>query len=299
MSSKGGPKTPKGKLISSQNALKHGVTSKKLLNPDEQDMLDYYNNLLIEEHKPDGITENLLIKDLAMIRVRLERFDAVETSLFAIEQANSTAIETLEQITGIKLGNLEDSFIEKLQNNTHFSAELSDDERNWCKEMLKHFNMSPDIPSSVIDQIKNKLQIECLELNTDPDGVREHYYLKIHHTFDREIWQFSRPDTKEQEKENKEHFESSLNSQKPRELYRYLTLKLEADDYVERKNQVLNQFKLYADVMKNAAMPEQKELDRLYRYRTTLEKNFSTKLSQLVQLQEIKAKKARIKAIQN
>ena len=36
----GGPKTAKGKLSSSKNAIKHGLTAKRWLNEDEQNLYD-------------------------------------------------------------------------------------------------------------------------------------------------------------------------------------------------------------------------------------------------------------------
>lgn len=81
MTAKGGPKTVKGKLISSQNSLKHGLTS-SLLSDSEQAKHQMLQKAFFEEHSPKTITEELLVSDLAMIRVRLERFDEVEISLF-------------------------------------------------------------------------------------------------------------------------------------------------------------------------------------------------------------------------
>jgi len=50
-------------------------------------------------------------------------------------------------------------------------------------------------------------------------------------------------------------------------------------------------------LLHDAALPNQKELDRIYRYKTTLERQFSAKLSQLIQLQDIKERKAQLKAL--
>jgi len=41
---------------------------------------------LIEEYNPKGLTEEILISDIAMIRIRLNRFDRAENALFFIEQ---------------------------------------------------------------------------------------------------------------------------------------------------------------------------------------------------------------------
>jgi hypothetical protein len=56
---------------------------------------------------------------------------------------------------------------------------------------------------------------------------------------------------------------------------------------------VKEKLSIYAD----ALVPNQKELDQLYRYKTTLERRQSAKLSQLIQLQEIKLRKNGMKAV--
>ena len=71
MTVKGGPKTAEGKLISSQNSRKQGLTAKNWLNEDEQEI---YTNLLKglkNDYKPSGMLEELLIERIAACQTRL------------------------------------------------------------------------------------------------------------------------------------------------------------------------------------------------------------------------------------
>jgi hypothetical protein len=70
------------------------------------------------------------------------------------------------------------------------------------------------------------------------------------------------------------------------------------DNYeIIKKDRLLQAALNQKEALVDAAMPAQGELDRLYRYRTTLEKQFTSKLSQIIQLQEIRAKKERLRQV--
>lgn len=299
MKNKSGPKTPKGKLISSQNALKHGVTSKKLLSVDEH---DYLSRLITEftlEHDPQGETEKEIINDLAMIRIRLDRFDNAETALFTLAQANATAIETLEREMGVELGIHRDEFIQKLDSGEDFEHEALDSATQELHDYLSELKPNEAIPESIKSNIKSLIKIDCIKLHTDPDGLRK--YITSNSSFAESVglWKFGRPENEDDKKDGVSYLEEDLEKLKTYHLEGYIKGKYELHKFKCEKQLLLDKLKLQVEVMKNAALPEQAELDRIYKYRTTLERQFSSKLGQLIQLQEIKAKKARMKSIQN
>ena len=82
MTANGGPITVKGKKISAKNSLKHGLTAKGLISTEEETALNSLTGELVDEYDPKGPIENLLVKDLAMVCVQLERFKDVEAALF-------------------------------------------------------------------------------------------------------------------------------------------------------------------------------------------------------------------------
>jgi len=81
-----GPTSEEGKAISCQNSTKHGLTSVKLNTAEEQPLYDAMVASLTEELNPQGMTEVNLVSDMAMSRIRLNRFDRAENALFFIEQ---------------------------------------------------------------------------------------------------------------------------------------------------------------------------------------------------------------------
>jgi hypothetical protein len=82
-----GPKTPEGKRISSQNALKHGLRSGKLLVLSNESG-DNYDNLLAAckaHFTPANAYEAELVQEIAAARWRLRRAWTVETNLLDIQ----------------------------------------------------------------------------------------------------------------------------------------------------------------------------------------------------------------------
>src|SRR2546422_10273588 len=77
-----GPTTPEGKAISSQNALKHGLTARDPLLPDESETeLTGFRQRLLAELQPVGEIEALLVSRIVNVAWRLRRFGAVEAGV--------------------------------------------------------------------------------------------------------------------------------------------------------------------------------------------------------------------------
>jgi len=89
---KGGPKTPEGKAISSQNATRHGLTAHKLVLSIEDEiqfnqMMKAYN----EHLQPLGIEEQDLVREVVSGKWRQERFWGIETALLELAMAETGA----------------------------------------------------------------------------------------------------------------------------------------------------------------------------------------------------------------
>ena len=78
-----GPITEEGKAASSQNSLKHGLTSNRVVLPHEsQDAYDKLEASLRNRFKPADELENELVQEMAAARWRLRRIEAMEAALF-------------------------------------------------------------------------------------------------------------------------------------------------------------------------------------------------------------------------
>jgi hypothetical protein len=81
-----GPKTPEGKAAARLNAVKHGLLSKEILLPGEdEEALRELDENLRDELQPAGELENLLVDRIIASYWRLRRLGRVEAGIFAWE----------------------------------------------------------------------------------------------------------------------------------------------------------------------------------------------------------------------
>ena len=85
-----GPKTQAGKLKSSLNALRHGLSGQMVVMPTE-DLAAYQQHVqsLVDEYRPQGATETLLVQALADSSWRLNRAAALESNFLTLFAANA------------------------------------------------------------------------------------------------------------------------------------------------------------------------------------------------------------------
>lgn len=77
-----GPRTPEGKARVSQNAVRHGLTARRLvLRDDERAEFDALQSALLKEFNPEGPTENILFQELLQAAWNLHRIAGIEAEL--------------------------------------------------------------------------------------------------------------------------------------------------------------------------------------------------------------------------
>ena len=97
----GGPRTPEGKAVSSQNAFSHGLTAAHLVLPwEDQNEFDSLLNQLIAEHRPATATEGLLVREIAEQYWRLQRTRNHEHTL--LSKANEYLEEGPNQVATLE-----------------------------------------------------------------------------------------------------------------------------------------------------------------------------------------------------
>ncbi len=83
-----GPKTPQGRAISSANALRHGLTAKTLILPNEnQDLFLSMWNAYFDVLRPANATEVDLVSNIVAARWRLSRTSRYQTAVLDVEMA--------------------------------------------------------------------------------------------------------------------------------------------------------------------------------------------------------------------
>ena len=77
-----GPKTDLGKLNSSKNSLKHGLTAKQLVIGEDLNECDKYRDHMIEALKPEGILEEQVVFKIIDVGFRLRRIGGIEAGIY-------------------------------------------------------------------------------------------------------------------------------------------------------------------------------------------------------------------------
>jgi hypothetical protein len=125
-----GPRTEAGKLRSSLNALRHGLTSRTLVLPTE-DPADYAAHLqrFIQQFQPSGPLEEQLVQSLADTTWRLNRIPALEAGLLSAGlQQNADAIDPADPDT------LDLALAQALTQQTRALAALSMNEQRLSRQ---------------------------------------------------------------------------------------------------------------------------------------------------------------------
>ncbi len=85
----GGPRTPEGKARSSLNALKHGLSARKVvLKSESQKEFDALHAGLTEAWQPIDTMEAAIVADMAAARWRLQRIWSVEATVIDLEMTD-------------------------------------------------------------------------------------------------------------------------------------------------------------------------------------------------------------------
>ena len=90
-----GPKTDLGKLNSSKNSLKHGLTAKQLVIGEDLKEFEQYRDLMIEALKPEGILEEQVVFKIIDVGFRLRRIGGIEAG-FIIKRSFITKLMSIK-----------------------------------------------------------------------------------------------------------------------------------------------------------------------------------------------------------
>ena len=168
----------------------------------------------------------------------------------------------------------------------------------WCHKLLNELDTKRPMPVDMQEEIRNHIFDECKLHNTSPEDILE-FYGRFRWGLEAtpQIAKYDIPETDKDVEETNIFVEQELNKLVAYNLKSYLENKSSFYKKLADKQALLESVKEKLTIYADALIPNQKELDRLYRYKTTLERQQSAKLSQLIQLQEIKLRKNSMKAI--
>jgi hypothetical protein len=279
-----GPRTKAGKKVASMNATRHGLTAKNWLNTQEQER---YQSLLVsltEEYEPQTPTENLLVERVATITTRLNRFQTVEDTLFALAREKAGSDHNVINSFGLTGESASDaaSIMSRIMNpddiNPALYEELSGikdlDNISGYGYVLNH-----------LPELRKKLFRECREeyldiygliggrasrrnqdtvlrfrfVGVDPDGTVVIPPVKTDDELDKSGFKVSAADI------------VAYIREQHGKIKRKLSISKFLDERIRR-----------TQLLTDSAMPNSDELDRLMRYQTNLDRQLSKALGELL-----------------
>jgi hypothetical protein len=284
----GGPKTNKGKAISSRNSITHGLTARSWINNKEQSLFDKTVEEFNSDFDPQTSIEKVLISKLAECTVRLMRIQQVENAMFDL--ASSEAGHPEQSIKSL------DNSSEKLTQAVYDAASA-----NWqfnpgefakkrvTLDELDHPNLS-DISGWIYVEDNMPVAADYIIKKC----INEH--LNLYDFISRETIQTnntgikfiitrkddsnkSTPLSIEDITENSHKISSSSMQTYLDKLAHSLAKDLQVQHILKNLDKRTQQ-------IKDAAIPDTQKLSLIQRYRTADERQFSKTLGELLELQK-------------
>lgn len=276
-----GPKSTPGKKMSSRNAISHGLTAKTWLNPAEQESYQLYLSALNEDYQPQTVMEHTLIEKLADIKTKLERFHTVEDSLFSLAQTQATSPDTV-----INSFNLEgEDIIDDIRNHALGIARsdnsISDD---LFFEIIRHDEEDISGWGYIRDnmpRLSAHIIEECRKENIDIESLMNRYKPASNDSLAIEIIYIN---NKQSETMTEQALDESGLKVRSQYFINYIKGLYKKTQHRLLVNTVIKDFDSREKLLTKAALPDGQTLDRVMRYRNTLERQFSKTLGELLLL---------------
>ena len=283
-----GPKTDEGKAISSRNSITHGLTARHWLNVNEQSLYDETVKNLIVDFDPQTSIEKMLITKMAECSVRLMRIQNRENYMFDLATVKTEDPAKTLKSFGNEDKDLHNAFISSMYQSIEINQEKIAEKLTLIKEIDQHSISS----ISGWEYIYNNMPLIYRYLVTQ--CLQENITIKdfLTRESDQMIIMFVDPNDKDEESRsnktlsedevvnNANTIQTSLIRKYLENLYtdinKELHIQLILKDYDKRHN-----------LIKESALPDQKSIDLIQRYRTSNERQFSKSLGELLKLREM------------
>lgn len=285
-----GPITESGKNNSSKNAVTHGATSQKLLNGLEQIRYQTLLTELNEAYPSQNPLIRLQLERIAKLNIQLERIQNTIDAQFQISRATSNIYDALLKTLDIdqKTASLIADAIFGIKNTDEFLEELKFEVSMELRSLYP-----PNRPTSH-QEFLEKTPAFCEYLLHEAGKQK----LSVKDYIDQKI-----PRLKE---DNPNHFAPSINvkfiflHERPIIPAETLEEAIKNTDLAElkraaewysnevsrfiRRNQKITDFQKLLEIKEFATTPDLDQLDRLMRYQTTLQRQLSTAIGELLAL---------------
>ena len=286
----GGPKTDKGKAISSRNSITHGLTARHWLDTNEQELFDTTVKALMVDFVPETYIEKMLITKMAECSVRLLRIQNVESSMFDL--ANSEAEHPNEIVKSLNNGDISSKLVKAIRS-AYLNKPLSNDKLITYKTSIIN-----EISSHNIDDIRNwnyidkHMPLTAIYIVNKSAEENKNLYTFIFEESDdsvdlnMKVFFVNADDLMDDETSEDLNFNKDVSELESDLLQKYLRkLVMDFDNDIKIQS-IINNLEDRSKQVKNAAIPDIQKLSLIQRYRTADERLFSKSFRELIAIQD-------------
>jgi len=286
----GGPKSDETKAISSRNSITHGLTARKWINDNEQELFDTTVKALMVDFDPEAYIEKMLITKMAECSVRLLRIQNVESSMFDL--ANSEAEHPNEIVKSLNNGDISSKLVKAIRS-AHLNKPLSND-----KLITYKTNIINEISSHNIDDIRNwnyidkHMPLTAIYIVNKSAEENKNLYTFIFEESDdsvdlnMKVFFVNADDLMDDETSEDLNFNKDVSELESDLLQKYLRkLVMDFDNDIKIQS-IINNLEDRSKQVKNAAIPDIQKLSLIQRYRTADERLFSKSFRELIAIQD-------------
>jgi len=275
-----GPVTAEGKKVVAKNATKHGLTSVDPSTLPQSEQTEFQSALeaFQDEYEPQTATEMIMVERVAMLFQKMKRLQRIENTLFEVAKKDASTDEMVFKSLGIK------------EKNELIIASLT--------RMLKKYDTDEKIyPDEIIAELQSVSRSTSYEPNDFIKDFPHCYQLALKYADDNKmpiqdyLLSSYNPDRYSNEifQRNKKNASVYLSSHNPSEIFpstiecflKDLNTKYQNE---LKLNRAIEDYPAQKELLMNKAMPSDKDMEKLMRYQTTIERQFSKALSDLIVL---------------
>jgi len=286
----GGPKSDETKAISSRNSTTHGLTARRWINDNEQELFDTTVKALMVDFDPETYIEKMLITKMAECSVRLLRIQNVESSMFDL--ANSEAEHPNEIVKSLNNGDISSKLVKAIRS-AYLNKPLSNDKLITYKTSIIN-----EISSHNIDDIRNwnyidkHMPLTAIYIVNKSAEENKNLYTFIFEESDdsvdlnMKVFFVNADDLMDDETSEDLNFNKDVSELESDLLQKYLRkLVMDFDNDIKIQS-IINNLEDRSKQVKNAAIPDIQKLSLIQRYRTADERLFSKSFRELIAIQD-------------
>jgi len=286
----GGPKSDETKAISSRNSTTHGLTARRWINDNEQELFDTTVKALMVDFDPETYIEKMLITKMAECSVRLLRIQNVESSMFDL--ANSEAEHPNEIVKSLNNGDISPKLVKAIRS-AYLNKPLSNDKLITYKTSIIN-----EISSHNIDDIRNwnyidkHMPLTAIYIVNKSAEENKNLYTFIFEESDdsvdlnMKVFFVNADDLMDDETSEDLNFNKDVSELESDLLQKYLRKLIMDFDNDIKIQSIINNLEDRSKQVKNSAMPDTQKLGLIQRYRTADERLFSKSFRELIAIQD-------------